>query len=135
MKKVLFVIAMVFASFSSSIALAGSQSYTSPWRFPNYEQGGDDMYVNINTYTAIQLSGTFYPSVSYPDSYTYCDFSFYHFNSSPATAVGHLYSYIYGAWTFNDPYFSYDYPVYQNWETVAGIMNVSNGYATMTINW
>jgi hypothetical protein len=134
MKKVILIIAMFFASFSSSVALAGSQSYTSPWRPPSFEEGGDNMYVNVNSYSNLQLSGTFYPSVSYPETYTYCDFSFYSYSATPSNS-GHIYGYIYGKYTENDPYFSYTTPNYQHWDTIFANMNVSNGYATMTVSW
>lgn len=136
MKKTFLFLALLFTIVSSNLALAGSQSYTSPWRKPydEGESGYDLMVVNINsTCSYLQFSGTFYPSSSWPATDTYCDFNFYH-NNSPVQ-YGWVYTYIYGAYTNSNPSFSYVDTSYTYWNVIEARMNVSNGSATFTVDW
>jgi len=130
MKKAFLIIALLFTVFSSNIALAGYQSYTSPWRFPYYESDGDKIDVNINSYCSyLQLSGTFYPSSSWPTGDTYCDFSFYD------SGYGSIYGYYYGIYGNSDPSFNYVNSNYTYWGVIAAHANVSNGSATYSVYW
>lgn len=137
MKKALLIIALFFAFVSSNLTLASTQSYTSPWRKPydEGESGIDRMNVNINSYCSfLQFSGTFSPSSSWPASDTYCDFSFY--NIDPVNSIyGHVYGYIYGAYSNSNPSFSYVDSNYNYWGVIQATMNVSNGSATFTVDW
>ena len=137
MKKALLVIALFFVAISSNFALAGSQSYTSPWRKPydEGESGIDRMNVNINNYcSAVQFSGTFYPSSAWPASDTYCDFSFYHIDTAN-NIYNSVYGYIYGAYTNSNPSFNYTDSNSNYWGVIQATMNVSNGSATCTVDW
>jgi len=133
MKKVLFVIAMVFASFSSSVALAGSQTYTSPWRkpFDEGETGLDRMIININSFCSVfELSGSFNPTGTWPNNDTYIDLQVY--NSAGSGFPD--YRYYFGPYGSNDTNISFT-EYNSTWAQALVYMNISNGSATVTANW
>lgn len=133
MKKAFLIIAFFFAAASSNLALAGSQTYTSPWRKPydEGESGFDHIDVNINSYCyLLQLSGTFYPSNSEPADNTYCHFSFY-----DSSDFGLIYSYLYDYNWYSSTSFSYTDSSYKYYNAVNAYANISNGSATYTVSW
>jgi hypothetical protein len=135
MKKSFLFLALLFTVLSSNLALAGSQSYTSPWRKPydEGESGYDRMEVNINSFCGFfEVTGSFNPTITYPSMDTYMDLAVYNTaNSSPWSPV---YSYLYAS------YGPYNTSIYYSesgntWGQALVYMNISNGSGNVTVNW
>jgi hypothetical protein len=133
MKKTLLTIALLFAFFSSNFALAGTYTYTSPWRPPYFEQSGDGASINVNSYCSyMQVSGSFNPSSSWPASDTYCDYGFYNMGNGFYSTI---YTYFYSPNQTNGPSFTYTDTNYTYYDVVRVEMNASNGSGSYTVTW
>jgi|GEM_PF-2269250 len=133
MKKAFLIIALLLVAFSSNLALAGTQSYTSPWRkpFDEGETGNDRMIVNINSYcTWFQLSGTFNPTGTWPNNDTYIDLQVYNSAGSGFPEYGYYFG-PYGSNNTNISFTEYN----STWAQALVYMNISNGSATVTVDW
>jgi len=133
MKKALLIIAFFFAAVTSNLALAGTYSYTSPWRPPSFEQSDDSKAINVNAYCGlIQVYGNFNPSASWPDSGTYCDWGFYQVGNGVYNTI---YTYFYSPNQTNGTSFSSEYSNYGYYDSIMVYMNASNGSGSYTVNW
>ena len=133
MKKAIFVIAMIFAAFSSSTALASYQTHNIPFRAP-YQDDTDIWTVNINSWSNISISGSFNPPDTTSASYTYCEVVAYHTSGSSFLSQMFRFLYADSPW-YRDPNINYSDFSGSYYNDITFYTSPSNGSTSIKIDW